>query len=64
VYRFLPTGETRGLEAAARGFRWKAGTANAADRNPDAEGRPLFGPDAKKKPHFARFTAPFGLQSA
>jgi hypothetical protein len=35
-------------EAAARGFRWKTGTADAAGRNPDAEGRPLTGAEAKK----------------
>jgi hypothetical protein len=35
-------------EAAARGFRWKAGNVDAANRNPDAEGRPLSVPDAEK----------------
>jgi hypothetical protein len=53
VYRFLPIvrpvkrGDWR-REAAARGFKWKAGNADAASRNPDAEGRPLSRPDAKK----------------
>jgi hypothetical protein len=35
-------------EAAARGFKWKAGNADAANRNPDAEGRPLSRTDAEK----------------
>jgi hypothetical protein len=60
VYRFLPIarpvkrGDWR-REAAARGFKWNAGNADAVGRNPDAarpapsaEGRPLLRPEPKK----------------
>jgi hypothetical protein len=53
VYRFLPIirpvkrGDWR-RAAAALGFRWKAGNADAVGQTPDAEGRPLSRPGAEK----------------